>query len=409
MNETPQVDITALAFAQWVSQLRESEKMAKDQLSEQLSVARRKLQETENEMHLFKKFSNQAQDEANDALLKLKTNVRKLVHRITEANEAKVSSEKETRLRISEIREKITMGDIEFVKLNQMEKTRHMNISDRVETVSRETEHLNRDCTILKDQVSILQKELQAIPEKLRHAISMLESDWNSSGLECHRLVVDVNGLKHSTEKLRLACQSYKRQLELQCVEVEATMTRQSINDQSMENEMDDNSQNRYDAIDSHDQQLHSNNSNNLHQRGSTTYHQDDHTKQNRFVNESDQQYEDESNSFKNSEHIRIPYSVPSGGLLHEQLNKNTTNKGQSTPETMKSSLAIGSSSPVHKQLQQITSSIRPNTPHHSQSYTVGKNGTKLPKAISSNTNDDNMQLVYLNSEEESPFESRIK
>jgi len=231
-QQQPFLDVTVLAFAQWVSELRQRQHTSQHQMQAEMSIIRNAISTNNQDLGDFKRHSAAIQQHMQKEISEIRESLSSVFMEITAAVRNNACADQDLKMKIQALNEQVVRNETAFAQLADaadqsqsklraaVQEMQHSGerMRDDLVSVNRYSEQMDTNSAEKFDRlmthINRLEQDQQAHHEhKKEHAKRMLK-DVHAIDESLHTLIKDLDDLKQNSDDVFLKLQASVATLE---------------------------------------------------------------------------------------------------------------------------------------------------------------------------------------------------
>lgn len=220
------MDVTVLAFAQWVSEMKTRQTNSQHQMTAEMSIIRNAITTNNTDLADFKRHSAAVQQQMQREISEIRESLSNVFQEITAAVRNNSAADQDIKLKIQSLNEQFVRNETAFAQLAdaadqsqsklraavQEMQSSSERMRDELVTVNRYTEHmenmLNEKFERSGNQIETLAQDEQTQLEQRKEHIRKMSQDVLSIGESLQSLLTDFGEQKRQTGQIQSKVQS---------------------------------------------------------------------------------------------------------------------------------------------------------------------------------------------------------
>jgi len=227
VNSDPlDLDVTVLAFAQWVSEMKTRQQSSQHHMQAEMSVIRNAITSNNTDLGDFKRHSAGIQQQMQSEINEIRESLSSVFMEITAAVRNNAAADQDIKLKIQSLNEQAVRNETAFAQLADAADQSQSKLRNAVKEMQESSEHMREELVSLNrygenaeanlvaradknameiDQVS---QDLHIQLERRKEHLKKMVNDVMSVGESLHNLVADFGEQKRTTSDVQNKLQS---------------------------------------------------------------------------------------------------------------------------------------------------------------------------------------------------------
>merc|ERR1719359_68641 len=171
------LDVTVLAFAQWVSEMKSRQASSHHQMQAEMSIIRNAITSNNTEMGDFKRHSAAIQQQMQSEINEIRESLSTVFMEITTAVRNNASADQETRLKIMSLNEQAVRSETAFAQLADAADQSQSKLSNAVQEMQNSSERMREELVSLNRYTETLETGVSERAERIAVDMDQLAQD----------------------------------------------------------------------------------------------------------------------------------------------------------------------------------------------------------------------------------------
>jgi septal ring factor EnvC (AmiA/AmiB activator) len=196
------LDVTVLAFAQWVSEMKSKQHHSQNQMQAEMSIIRNSITSNNTELADFKRHSAAIQQQMQSETNEIRESLSNVFMEITNAVRNNAAADQDIKLKIQSLNEQAVRNETQFAQLADAADQSQSKLRSAVKEMQHNSERMRDELVALNRHMENLETTITDRSENTNHEVEQLSQDMKVQ-LERRReqlkkMVNDVCGISNS-------------------------------------------------------------------------------------------------------------------------------------------------------------------------------------------------------------------
>mmetsp|Transcript_79165 Transcript_79165/g.220069 ORF Transcript_79165/g.220069 Transcript_79165/m.220069 type:complete len:397 (+) Transcript_79165:138-1328(+) len=196
------LDVTVLAFAQWVTEMKSRQHNSSHQMQAEMSIIRNAITSNNTELSDFKRHSAAIQQQMQSEIIEIRESLSSVFMEITNAVRNNAAADQDIKLKIQSLNEQAVRNETAFAQLADAADQSQSKLRNAVQEMQHSSERMRDELTVLNRHTESLETTLVERTDNIGADVEQLATDLKSQldrrKDHLKKMVNDVCGISNS-------------------------------------------------------------------------------------------------------------------------------------------------------------------------------------------------------------------